>query len=100
MDDVKKKFTVALGEKALKAVVLLSNATGMTETATMMNALGFYMWAYTEWKAGKRIASIAEAEDGDVAKFITLKFMGSNDEDSDSGKSGVSSAGPSKKLLN
>lgn len=78
MSDEKKDFTVKLGEKALEAIVLLSNATEMTENEILMNALGFYMWAYTEWKDGKKIGSITKEDDGDLVQFIRLAFMENN----------------------
>lgn len=100
MTDEKKKFNVTLGEKALEALMLLSNATKMTPKEILRNAIGFYMWAFTEWKSGNRIGSIKENDETDTVYFIKLAFMENEDEDSDSGIEKLSELTDSKKLFN
>jgi len=83
-DDIKTDFTVKFDQEALKSIIILSKATGLDEKETMKSALGLYMWAYNEYKKGKRIGSIMTKGDEDEVQFIKLPFMEKNEKSSNS----------------
>ncbi len=89
-NDIKTDFTVKFDQNALKSLVILSKATGLNEKETMMSALGLYMWAYNEYKKGKRIGSVMIKENEDEVQFIKLPFMENDEKSSNSRKSELS----------